>query len=53
MAYLLKPFADTDNGALDTGSGKLSERNNGSEDNKKWHRVPSLPSYVPFGQVNI
>ncbi|XVF81267.1 hypothetical protein PTKIN_Ptkin15bG0142300 [Pterospermum kingtungense] len=49
----LKPFADTDNDASDTGSGKLPERKNGSGDNKKWRRVPSLPSYVPFGQLYL
>ncbi|MBA0846736.1 hypothetical protein Goshw_006437 [Gossypium schwendimanii] len=48
----LKPFADTDNGASDPGSGKLTGKNNGSEDNNRWRRVPSLPSYVPFGQVD-
>lgn len=49
----LKPFADTDNDAPGMGSAKVSERINGSGDKKKWRRVPSLPSYVPFGQVNI
>ncbi|XWS76015.1 hypothetical protein CRYUN_Cryun01aG0141400 [Craigia yunnanensis] len=49
----LKPFADTDNGASDTGSGKLTGKNNGSGDNKRWRRVPSLPSYVPFGQLYL
>ncbi|XWS47166.1 hypothetical protein CRYUN_Cryun14cG0130000 [Craigia yunnanensis] len=49
----LKPFANTDNGASDMGREKLSERNNGSGDNKKWRRVPSLPSYVPFGQLYL
>ncbi|MBA0639604.1 hypothetical protein Goklo_022633 [Gossypium klotzschianum] len=48
----LKPFADTDNGASDPGSGKLTGKNNASEDNNRWRRVPSLPSYVPFGQVD-
>ncbi|MBA0732382.1 hypothetical protein Gogos_016480 [Gossypium gossypioides] len=48
----LKPFADTDTGASDPGSGKLTGKNNGSEDNNRWRRVPSLPSYVPFGQVD-
>ncbi|XP_022758770.1 uncharacterized protein LOC111305465 isoform X2 [Durio zibethinus] len=47
----LKPFADPDNVASDMGSGKLTEKNNGSGDKKRWRRVPSLPSYVPFGQV--
>ncbi|TYI73067.1 hypothetical protein E1A91_D07G104600v1 [Gossypium mustelinum] len=49
----LKPFADTDNGASDPGSGKLTGKNNGSEDNNRWRRVPSLPSYVPFGQLYL
>ncbi|MBA0560463.1 hypothetical protein Golob_017358, partial [Gossypium lobatum] len=47
----LKPIANTDNCESDTGSGKLTDKNNGSGDNKRWHSVPSLPSYVPFGQV--
>ncbi|KAH1130860.1 hypothetical protein J1N35_002238 [Gossypium stocksii] len=49
----LKPFADTDNVASDPGSGKLTGKNNGSEDNNRWRRVPSLPSYVPFGQLYL
>ncbi|KAL4354416.1 hypothetical protein GQ457_06G028030 [Hibiscus cannabinus] len=49
----LKPFADTDNCESDTGSGKLTEKNNGSGDNNRWRRVPSLPSYVPFGQLYL
>ncbi|MBA0653147.1 hypothetical protein Goklo_020349 [Gossypium klotzschianum] len=49
----LKPIANTDNCESDTGSGKLTDKNNGSGDNKRWHSVPSLPSYVPFGQVHI
>lgn len=48
----LKPFAETDNGASDAGSGKLTEKRNGGGGNKRWRRVPSLPSYVPFGQVH-
>ncbi|XP_022758773.1 uncharacterized protein LOC111305465 isoform X5 [Durio zibethinus] len=35
------------------GSGKLTEKNNGSGDKKRWRRVPSLPSYVPFGQLYL
>ncbi|XVF21301.1 hypothetical protein REPUB_Repub12eG0079100 [Reevesia pubescens] len=49
----LKPFADNDNGASETGSGKLTEKNNDSGDSKRWHRVPSLPSYIPFGQLYL
>ncbi|XP_022758771.1 uncharacterized protein LOC111305465 isoform X3 [Durio zibethinus] len=49
----LKPFADPDNVASDMGSGKLTEKNNGSGDKKRWRRVPSLPSYVPFGQLYL
>ncbi|XP_007049623.2 PREDICTED: uncharacterized protein LOC18612656 [Theobroma cacao] len=49
----LKPFAETDNGASDAGSGKLTEKRNGGGGNKRWRRVPSLPSYVPFGQLYL
>ncbi|KAL4323371.1 hypothetical protein GQ457_11G003890 [Hibiscus cannabinus] len=49
----LKPFSDPDNGASDTGSGKFTGKTNGSGDNKRWSRVPSLPSYVPFGQLYL
>ncbi|MBA0832175.1 hypothetical protein Goarm_016581 [Gossypium armourianum] len=49
----LKPIANTDNCESDTGSGKLTDKNNGSGDNKRWHSVPSLPSYVPFGQLYL
>ncbi|XP_039005727.1 uncharacterized protein LOC120133147 isoform X1 [Hibiscus syriacus] len=49
----LKPFADTDNCESDTGSGKLTEKSNGSGENNRWRRVPSLPSYVPFGQLYL
>ncbi|OMO60027.1 Lipase, class 3 [Corchorus capsularis] len=49
----LKPFAQTDNGASETGSGKLTEKNNGNGGKKRWRRVPSLPSYVPFGELYL
>ncbi|KAK8541615.1 hypothetical protein V6N12_014243 [Hibiscus sabdariffa] len=49
----LKPFSDPDNGASGTGSGKFTGKTNGSGDNKRWSRVPSLPSYVPFGQLYL
>ncbi|KAE8657586.1 hypothetical protein F3Y22_tig00116989pilonHSYRG00454 [Hibiscus syriacus] len=44
-------FVHTDNGASGTRSEKLTGKTNGSWDKKRWSRVPSLPSYVPFGQV--
>ncbi|XVE72682.1 hypothetical protein DITRI_Ditri11bG0058400 [Diplodiscus trichospermus] len=49
----LKPFADTDNGQSEIGSGNITGKNDESGDNKRWGRVPSLPSYIPFGQLYL
>lgn len=51
----LKPLSETNNGPSDvTTTGKLAQKSNtGAGDGRKWRRVPSLPSYVPFGQVHI
>lgn len=51
----LKPFTDTDKGAPgEKRNGKSLGKNNTSTGNSNtWRRVPSLPSYVPFGQVVV
>lgn len=48
----LKPLSDPKTQSLDATSEKLVEKNNSdTEEGRKWRRVPSLPLYVPFGQV--
>lgn len=49
----LKPLPNTDKHALEaTANGKTDNKtNNITGDKGAWRRVPSLPSYVPFGQV--
>lgn len=51
----LKPFPDTDKRSLElTKNGKTDTKGNiVTGDEGKWRRVPYLPSYVPFGQVDI
>lgn len=51
----LKPFPDTEKHALEVATnGKTDTKNNPmTGDEGKWRRVPYLPSYVPFGQVDI
>ncbi|KAL5798653.1 hypothetical protein ACOSQ2_003473 [Xanthoceras sorbifolium] len=49
----LTPLPDTNNGYSDVATtGKVAEKSNTRiGDGRKWRRVPSLPSYVPFGQL--
>ncbi|KAK4845717.1 hypothetical protein QYF36_008284 [Acer negundo] len=49
----LKPLFSTISGSSDVATtGKLAGKSNTSiGDGRKWRRVPSLPSYVPFGQL--
>lgn len=49
----LKPISDTDKEVPDVASnGKLAGKSiTRSGDDRRWRRVPSLPSYVPFGEV--
>lgn len=49
----LKPLPNTDKHALEaTANGKTDNKANTiTGDKGTWRRVPSLPSYVPFGQV--
>lgn len=49
----LKPLPNTDKHALEaTANGKTDNKANTiAGDKGAWRRVPSLPSYVPFGQV--
>ncbi|KAK9055620.1 hypothetical protein SSX86_026705 [Deinandra increscens subsp. villosa] len=50
----LKPFPSTDKGDLgETINGNTSGKSKLSDKRKAWHRVPSLPSYVPFGQLYL
>ena len=49
----LKPLAETNNGQSNEAINEklVEKRNTDAGDGRKWRRVPSLPSYVPFGQV--
>ncbi|CAH2054648.1 unnamed protein product, partial [Thlaspi arvense] len=48
----LKPLADTGNGQTVSGtSDGKSDSSNGF--GNSWRRVPSLPSYVPFGELYL
>lgn len=51
----LKPISDTDKEVPDVASnGKLAGKSiTRSGDNRRWRRVPSLPSYVPFGELYL
>lgn len=51
----LKPFPETDKHPLEVSTnGKTNTKLNAmTGDEGKWRRVPYLPSYVPFGQVDI
>ncbi|KAJ0052619.1 hypothetical protein Pint_01462 [Pistacia integerrima] len=51
----LKPLSDSNNGLSDVAStSKLAEKSNTYDgDGRKWRTVPSLPSYVPFGQLYL
>ncbi|XP_004290146.1 PREDICTED: uncharacterized protein LOC101300300 [Fragaria vesca subsp. vesca] len=51
----LKPIADIAKEVADVESnGNLASKSTtGSGDVKRWRRVPSLPSYVPFGELYL
>ncbi|KAL2319459.1 hypothetical protein Fmac_028428 [Flemingia macrophylla] len=51
----LKPFSETDKHSLEVPTnGKTDAKTNAmTEDERKWRRVPYLPSYVPFGQLYL
>ncbi|KAD3068467.1 hypothetical protein E3N88_36347 [Mikania micrantha] len=50
----LKPFTSTDKGDLSEAiNGNSSGKSKSSDKRKAWHRVPTLPSYVPFGQLYL
>ncbi|XP_071721513.1 uncharacterized protein [Rutidosis leptorrhynchoides] len=50
----LKPIPTTDKeDPGETINGNSSVKTKSSEKRKAWHRVPSLPSYVPFGQLYL
>jgi hypothetical protein len=51
----LKPFPETDKHSLEVSTCRKTnaKSNNINGDEGKWNRVPYLPSYVPFGQVDI
>ncbi|XP_024967143.1 uncharacterized protein LOC112506998 isoform X2 [Cynara cardunculus var. scolymus] len=50
----LKPFPTADKGDPgETINGNLSGKSKLSDKPKVWHRVPALPSYVPFGQLYL
>lgn len=47
----LKPLNTNKGDSGETINGNSSGKNKSSDKRKAWHRVPALPSYVPFGQV--
>ncbi|XP_058093501.1 uncharacterized protein LOC131239688 isoform X1 [Magnolia sinica] len=51
----LTPLSDTDNGSCDDTKASNMAGKSGSKnrDSRQWHRVPYLPSYVPFGQLYL
>lgn len=51
----LKPLAETNNGQSNEAINEklVEKRNTDVGDGRKWRRVPSLPSYVPFGQLYL
>ncbi|GAB4841485.1 hypothetical protein Ancab_022201 [Ancistrocladus abbreviatus] len=51
----LKPLSKLDNGASDaeTMSKPPGKSSSDSRESGAWHRVPYLPSYVPFGQLYL
>lgn len=51
----LKPFPETDKHSLEVSTnGKTNANTNAiNGDEGKWHKVPYLPSYVPFGQLYL
>lgn len=51
----LKPLPATENDSSDlTKSAKIvGKSNTGSGNSRRWRRIPSLPSYVPFGQLYL
>ncbi|KAL4336404.1 hypothetical protein HN51_020890 [Arachis hypogaea] len=51
----LKPFPDSDKHSLELAkNGKTNTKGNiVTGDERKWRRVPYLPSYVPFGQLYL
>ncbi|XP_031404474.1 uncharacterized protein LOC116213599 isoform X2 [Punica granatum] len=50
----LKPISDGDNKPSDiTLAGKSTEKSQKDGDGRRWHSVPYLPSYVPFGQLYL
>ncbi|KAA8550557.1 hypothetical protein F0562_002241 [Nyssa sinensis] len=51
----LKPFSDMEKGAHgEARNGNLSGKSNTNiRGSRTWRRVPSLPSYVPFGQLYL
>ncbi|XP_061370914.1 uncharacterized protein LOC133313542 isoform X2 [Gastrolobium bilobum] len=51
----LEPFPETDKESSEvTANGKTATKSNAmTVDQEKWHRVPYLPSYVPFGQLYL
>ncbi|XP_076930259.1 uncharacterized protein LOC143594982 [Bidens hawaiensis] len=51
----LKPFPYTEKGDLSETiiNGNSSGKSKSTDKRKAWHRVPTLPSYVPFGQLYL
>ncbi|KAM5562963.1 hypothetical protein ABKV19_017917 [Rosa sericea] len=51
----LKPISDIDKDVPDVASnGKLASKSTTSSgDDRRWRRVPSLPSYIPFGELYL
>ncbi|KAI3801177.1 hypothetical protein L1987_29281 [Smallanthus sonchifolius] len=50
----LKPFPITDKGDFgETVNGNSSGKSKSTDKRKAWHRVPTLPSYIPFGQLYL
>lgn len=50
----LTPLVDTDRGIAEAnGNNVIGKGSSKVGESRQWHRVPYLPSYVPFGQVAI
>lgn len=50
----LQPFSENGNGPSDAATEKFADKsciNDG--DNRRWTRLPNIPSYVPFGELYI
>ncbi|CAL9100147.1 unnamed protein product [Musa textilis] len=50
----LTPFLDTEKGTIESNGNYVTGKSSaGVVESRGWHRVPYLPSYVPFGQLYL